>query len=484
MKCEFCERNAQYRDPITGEYVCPEHARLQVVGWRGVPQRPHHTVRPARPEDMPHVLHIAKRFWGETEVGCFGRTYDLAQVPALLAWAEPTPDEAESLASGGGKMVPVGVLSYALESDEAVIVLLHVLPDYQGLGIARQLMDQVCQVAIGAGKRQVVVATTNDDLPALSIYQRYGFHLTGLAPEQILRHHGREEPGFSGIPVRDEVRLALNLGPGASLGIPPAPPVGRPKVGLALSGGAVRGMAHLGVLEVLEEAGIRPDCVAGVSAGSVAGALYCAGVPLSDLMEEARNLQWTKLGRVVRPHLGFFDIDRMAQYMDERFLHGMTFDQLPIPFAALAVDLLTGEEVVLREGKVSWAVRASCALPGAFTPVVDGERILVDGGLVNNVPVSVARGLGAEYVIAVDVLPPVTRSVPPRNIFEMWSVTFYMFSRATHTEANTADYVIYPRVGRLSLIDFSLADELIEAGRAAAREALPRLRRDLGLARA
>ncbi len=481
MRCEFCEANAQYRDPITGEYVCPVHARLQVVGWRGVPMRPRHLIRAAGPGEMSHVLEMALYFWGETEVVCFGQTYDLGALPALLAWAERPPDD-RSCADAPSEMAPIGFLSYALEDDQAVIVALNVLPEHQGLGIGAQLVEALCHLALEAGKRRVAVATTNDDLPALSLYQRLGFRLTELVPEAVLRHHGGEEKGFSGIPVRDELRLALDLAPGKAPGLLLGKGAARPKVGLALSGGAVRGAAHLGVLEVLEEAGIRPDVVAGVSAGAAVGALYCAGVPLEDLVEEARHLQWTKLGKVVRPQLGFFDIDRLAEYMDERFLHGMTFDDLPIPFAALAVDLLTGEEVILREGRVSWAVRTSCALPGAFTPVVEGDRVLVDGGLVNNLPVSVARVLGAEYVIAVDVLPPVRRSAPPRNIFEVWSLTFYMLNRATHAEGHAADCIIYPAVGRLSLIDFSQVDELIACGRQAARAQVERIRRDLGLA--
>jgi len=481
MQCEFCHQNAQYRDPITGEYICPEHARLQVVGWRGTPARPHHTIRPARPEDYPHVLRLAEYFWGETEVECFGQTYDLAQIPALLAWAEPGPDGMVSSAGKEGEMVPVGLLAYALGGAWATIVVLNVIPDYQGLGIARQLIGRACEIAAEAGKPRVMVAISNDDLPALSLYQRQGFRLMDLLPQQVLRHHGVEEAGFGGIPVRDEIQLCLDLETGPAPALPAALGTARPEIGLALGGGAARGIAHLGVLEVLEEAGIRPDFVAGVSAGSVAGSLYCAGLPLAELMEWARGLQWDKLGKVVRPRLGFFNIDRMAEYMDEHFLHGMTFDQLSIPFAALAADLLTGEGVILREGKVSWAVRTSCAVPGAFTPVVEGERVLVDGGLVNNLPVSVARAMGADYVIAVDLFPPETRSAPPRNIFETWWVTFHLLSRATHAEANVADCVIYPPLGRLSVIDFSLTDEFIARGRQGARQQLDRIRRDLGL---
>lgn len=154
----------------------------------------------------------------------------------------------------------------------------------------------------------------------------------------------------------------------------------RPKcVGLALSGGAVRGAAHVGVLEVLEEAGIRPDVVAGTSAGSLVGALYCAGVPLGDIKAEALELKWSKIGKVTRPRLGWFDISRLEERLNEQ-IGRRTFAELATPFAAVTADILAGEVVVLREGSVAAAVRASCSLPGIFTPTVQGERLLVDGG--------------------------------------------------------------------------------------------------------
>lgn len=256
-----------------------------------------------------------------------------------------------------------------------------------------------------------------------------------------------------------------------------------PKIGLALSGGAVRGAAHLGVLEVLEREGIRPDLVVGVSAGSVVGALYCAGLPLDTLLQQTRALQWSKVGRITRPRLGFFDISRLESYLDE-LIEGLTFDRLSIPFAAVAVDILSGQMVVLREGSVSRAVRASCALPGAFTPVEDGDRLLVDGGLVNNLPVSVVRDLGADYVIAVDLSGIKGDRHRPRNILEMWGLTFYTLINLTHSEAGLADCLIQPDVARSNFVDFSQTESLIEAGREAAEAAVPQLRRDLGLAQA
>ncbi len=251
------------------------------------------------------------------------------------------------------------------------------------------------------------------------------------------------------------------------------------KIGLALSGGAARGAAHLGVLEVLEREGIRPDLVVGVSAGSVVGALYCAGLPLETLWEQAKELQWSKVGRITRPRLGFFDISRLEHYVDE-LVERRTFDQLPIPFATGAVDILTGQLVVLREGSVARAVRASCALPGAFTPLEDSERLLVDGGLVNNLPVSVAQDMGADYVIAVDLTGFKGKHPRPRNVLEMWGLTFYTLISLTHGEAHLADCLIQPDLARVSFVDFSQFDELVAEGRKAAEAVLPQLRRDLG----
>jgi NTE family protein len=252
------------------------------------------------------------------------------------------------------------------------------------------------------------------------------------------------------------------------------------KIGLALSGGSVRGAAHLGVLEVLEGEGIRPDFVAGTSAGSVVGALYCAGLPVDEIKRLGRDVHWTQVGRITRPRLGFFDISRLESTMNE-LLEGRTFDQLSIPFAAVAVDILRGEVVVLREGSVARAVRASCALPGAFTPLEEGGQVLVDGGLLNNLPVSVVQDMGADYAIAVDLGGTRGKQRRPGNLLEMWGLTYYTLISLTHNEASLADCLIQPDVAPFNLVDFSQAEALIEAGRKAAAAAVPKLQQDLGL---
>jgi len=253
------------------------------------------------------------------------------------------------------------------------------------------------------------------------------------------------------------------------------------RVGLVLSGGAMRGAAHLGVLQVFEEAGIRPDLVVGVSAGAVVGGLYCAGLSPCDLQKVAGELNWNRLGRLVRPRLGFFDIGRLEQVIDE-LTGGVTFEQLKIPFAAVAVDIISGELVVFRQGPLARAIRASCSVPGIFNPLEDGDRLLIDGGALNNLPVGVARDMGADYVIAVDLLPPPTTPANwPQNILEMWSLSVYTIMRRTrHVEGQGADIHIQPDIAHTSYIDFGQTDLLVQKGREAVLTHMAQIKSDLG----
>jgi len=138
--------------------------------------------------------------------------------------------------------------------------------------------------------------------------------------------------------------------------------------------------------------------------------------------------------------------------------------------------------VVLKEGSVAWAVRASCALPGIFTPVERGDQLLVDGGTINNLPVSIVREMSADYVIAVDLLPPQDWHPRPQNLFEMWTLSFYTLLRVTHAEGEDADCLIVPDVGTyISMMDFSKTGELIEKGVEAAEAKMDQIKADLGL---
>ena len=179
------------------------------------------------------------------------------------------------------------------------------------------------------------------------------------------------------------------------------------KVGYALGGGAARGLAHIGVLKVLEEHRIFPDMIAGTSMGALVGALYAGGIAVTDIEKFAVGLDMRRmalLADVSLPLSGLVGGRRVVSLL-KSILGDLTFSQLKYEFACVATDISTGEEVVLREGSLVEAVRASISLPGIFTPVRIKGRYLVDGGLVSEVPVSVCREMGAEYVIGVNVIP-------------------------------------------------------------------------------
>jgi NTE family protein len=178
----------------------------------------------------------------------------------------------------------------------------------------------------------------------------------------------------------------------------------RPRIGLALGGGAARGMAHLGVLRALADAGIRPHCIAGCSIGALVGAIAATG-DTDGLEATFKTFDWKKtlsFFDVVFPRSGLIDGAKVTALVREH-LPATQIAALPVKFAAVATDLLSGDEVVLQDGDVIDAVRASIAVPGIFTPVRRSQRVLVDGGLSNPLPVSVARALGADVVIAVDL---------------------------------------------------------------------------------
>ena len=183
------------------------------------------------------------------------------------------------------------------------------------------------------------------------------------------------------------------------------------KIGYALGGGAARGLSHIGVLKVLEEHSIFPDTITGTSIGALIGALYAGGIKIGDIEQFALRLDFKRLALladITMPISGLIGGKRVISLL-KSILGDLTFSQLKYDFACVATDIITGEQVVLREGSLVEAVRASISLPGIFTPMKIKGRYLVDGGLVNEVPVSVCREMGAEYVIGVNVIPEPSR---------------------------------------------------------------------------
>lgn len=253
----------------------------------------------------------------------------------------------------------------------------------------------------------------------------------------------------------------------------------RPRVGLALSGGAARGIAHVGVLRVLEEHRIPVDLVAGTSAGSLVAAALAAGLPVAEIEALARSLRWRDVGRMTLSRLGIQSNLRMEEFARNR-LPITRFEEMKMPLAIVATDLHNGSAVVMSgEGDVAFAIRASCALPGWYVPVVDERgRQLVDGGLVANIPTAAARSIGADIVIAVDVNTEGAKFIgPPHSILGVILQAMLVIQRtaATH-QLQDADVVIRPRVGHLRWDEMTRADEFIAAGEEAARATIERIK--------
>ena len=252
-----------------------------------------------------------------------------------------------------------------------------------------------------------------------------------------------------------------------------------PKIGIALSGGAARGNAHVGVLRALAESNIRIDFVAGTSAGSIVGGALAAGMPLDDIEQFGRKIRWRDIGRLTMSRLGVQSNERLERYLRAR-LPISKFEDLPIPFAAVATDLKTGGAVVMRDrGDVPFAIRASCTIPGWYVPVTDEQgRQLVDGGLVAVLPSNVVRSLGADIVIGVDVNADGAKFFGSSgSIIGVLLQSMLVFQKtASHHQMESADLVIRPKVGHIRWDQIGRADELIAAGYAAGRESIPRIR--------
>lgn len=266
--------------------------------------------------------------------------------------------------------------------------------------------------------------------------------------------------------------------PQASTTPPPPLVVKRaPKIGLVLGGGAARGFAHVGVIQALEEAGIKPDLVVGTSAGSLVAAIYASGKTgaqlqtISENMEEAALTDWT-LPLFSR---GMLRGDALARYVSSQ-VGGKTIEAMAMPLGIVATDLHSGRGVLFARGDTALAVRASSAVPAVFQPVKIGSREYVDGGLVSPVPVRYARQMGAQLVIAVDI-SATPESNPALGSLEILLQTFAIMSQSINTfELLEADVVVRPALNKVSSADFASKRQSIEAGRAAMRALLPQLK--------
>src|SRR5262245_8187616 len=256
---------------------------------------------------------------------------------------------------------------------------------------------------------------------------------------------------------------------------PPALPVKRPRIGLALGGGAARGFAHIGVIQVLEEAGIVPDLVVGTSAGSLVATLYASGKNgrdlslLADTMDEAAFADWSF------PFRGMLRGEALARYVRQN-TGGEMIEQMKVPLGIVATDLGNGQGVLFQQGDPGTAVRASSSVPAVFQPVLILGREYVDGGLVAPVPVRYARQMGAEIVIAVDI-SAVPEGALTTDAMRMLLQTFSIMSRSINSfELREADLVLRPKLANVGSADFAARKRSIAAGRDAMRALLPDLK--------
>ena len=287
----------------------------------------------------------------------------------------------------------------------------------------------------------------------------------------------------------------------------------RPRLGLVLAGGGARGAAHIGVIKVLEEFGLRPDVIAGTSMGAIVGGLYASGMNAADLQQVIETMDWDrafsddpgrpdstmrrkKLDRdlLVKRRLGFNrggiqvpigvlqgqHLDQLLKRILRDHITVTNFDQLPIPFRAVATDLATGEPVILGSGSLVEAIRASMSVPGVFTPVVRDDRMLVDGGVAMNVPVEVAQAMGADVLIVVDLSSPLFSREELDSVFRITQQLTNLLTRRNSeislARMGPSDILVTPELGNISAMDFPRAAEAVLLGEQAAREVTDGLR--------
>jgi NTE family protein len=256
----------------------------------------------------------------------------------------------------------------------------------------------------------------------------------------------------------------------------------RPKVVLVLGGGGARGISHIGVFRVLYEEQIPIDLVVGTSVGSIAGAFYCAGLPIENFENIAKNIHWKDISNFSYPSLismflneNLLSNEKLGKFVSKN-IGEINFAQLKVPLICVATDLNTGERILLREGSVGFAVRASAAIPGIFKPVEYRQRYLVDGGLVENIPVNVAKIFNADIIIVVSVAADITKNNID-NVFATLMQAIYIQGKTLDQEnLDMSDIVIYPDVGEISAFDFRNAYKTIDKGFIAAKRSLKNIK--------
>jgi len=251
------------------------------------------------------------------------------------------------------------------------------------------------------------------------------------------------------------------------------------KIGLALSGGGARGYAHLGVLKALSDNDIPVDLIAGTSAGSFVGGAFAAGMSVAEITRIGQKIGWFNIAGFSYSPRGLLSNALMGKFINENF-PVTRFEDLAIPFAAVACDLESGDEIILKEtGDLADAIRASCAIPGVFIPVADeAGRALIDGGVISPMPTRAVRRLGADIVIAVDLLTcgSTNWGRPSTLLGMMFQSAMMMLRTASRNQHYRADIVIEPQIGHIRPDELAKRNELIELGEKAGLEKIDEIR--------
>jgi len=256
----------------------------------------------------------------------------------------------------------------------------------------------------------------------------------------------------------------------------------RPKIALVLGGGGARGLAHIGVLKVLEQESIPVDMVIGASVGSIVGALYCAGMKIEEIEHLGENTGWDKLTNISGAALvkllvaeSLLSTKKTEKYLS-KFLGNKKFEDLDIPFACVAADIQTGEKIIFKEGDVLKAIRASSTVPGLFKPVEYRHRFLFDGGLVDNLPTDIAEIMGADLIVAVPVEADFSK-YKLESVLQILNQSIYIQGRVLDQELiKKSDILIKPHVKDITAMDLWRSEECIDAGEKAARKVIVELK--------
>lgn len=360
--------------------------------------------------------------------------------------------------------MPIDVLNRLIHSSEDTRILMTVCdkPDIRMLEIQmiplRERKEDIPELVYAflsaAGSDDPQELISHDAMNMMTVYP----YLDGNVRELKTVVQDAHVVSGNRMILKRHLRFGRNREPGT-----------RPRIGLALGSGAARGAAHVGVIKLLEQENIPIDIIAGTSVGAFIGALYAGGQPVSAFEKVLPTVRWGQLVNFVMPPKALVSNHPMARFV-EKYIGPVNFEDLPIPFAAVAADAVSGEAFIFNKGRVSHAICASTAIPGFIKPVQHQQRYLVDGAVVNPVPVALTKSMGADVVIAVDLSTPVLGE--PKSFVAAILNTIEIMSRKIITEeVQIADVVLKPEI-TTNQVSFKLSTHNIAMGEKAAREAI------------